>query len=489
MGSPRRRTWGAIVVALLAAVGCDATNVQRVARLRFDSSPTVIVAGEPFTVTVELVAPDGTRATGETRQLSLALFDPDTITLAGQTSVTTVDGLATFSDLSISALAPELRLIASSGGTTVASAPFVARSGPASPGESTVSPVPGNIPPNRDVLFAFTFKDSRGFPVANVPVSVSTTIPTGTFTPPAGTTSETGVFVSAFRATDESSGEVSALVEDVPIPGGSTYTVVELCPGPLPLAFPGSVDGEQPCGAYAEGVDAWTTYEFTTAGGGAAFTLTSAFEPVFQVKLDATSNDVDFGVVTTPFTLEWLLPAGTYLYRVRSASGPGTFNLVGASVPANTGDDYRALVAAGTYTGQQLAAGDAVIASDGSYYDGFYFRSASSCTVTLQSAAFAPFLMIVDATTAQLLAPAVTTPVGVDAVVQLPACRASNNNAVLIVANSFAAGQTGAYTLTLDVGSVPPSASLASGTQRSVLVRERSTTPGRLPLRKQKRQP
>ncbi|HKS04735.1 MAG TPA: hypothetical protein VJR92_00345 [Gemmatimonadaceae bacterium] len=477
-----------LTAALLAMTGCEATNVQRVARLRFELSPTAVVAGEPFTVTVELVGPDGARAVGETRTVRLALFDPDTITLVGETSVTTVDGLATFTDMSIFALAPELRFIATSGTMRLAGAPFLVRSGPASPGESSISPVPGNIPPNRDVPFTFTFKDSRGFPVANVPVSVSTTVPSGTFTPPAGTTSETGEFVSVFRAADESTGDVSALVEDVPIPGGATYTVVELCPGPVPLTFPGSADGTQPCGAYAQGVVASTVYEFTTAGGGAAFTITSAFEPLFQVKLNPSSNDVLFTVEQTPSTVEWLLPAGTYLFRVAASSGTGAFNLVGASVPGNTGDDYRTLVAEGTYTGQQLAAGDAVITDDGSYYDGFYFRSASACTITHQSAAFPPYLMVVDAATGQRVANDVTAPIGGTATIQLPACRAGTNNAVLIVANSLSAGQTGAYTLGLDVGVNPPlRAQRATSDAVRAVVRQRDAALGRLPLRKQKR--
>ena len=447
---------GALAVALFAAAGCEATVVQRVARLQFVSAPALIEAGAPFTVSVELIGPDGARAIGEVRQVTLALLVPGTVVLDGTKSVTTVDGVATFSDLSISALAADLRFVARTGSLSVGSATFVVSSGPASPDESTLSPVPGNVPPNVDVPFVFAFKDSRGFPVANVPVSVSTTIPAGDFTPPAGTTNELGEFSTVFRATAEGTGTISALVDDVPIPAASSYTVVELCPNILPLSFPGSVDGTQPCGAYAEGVRAASLYEFTTAGGGAAFTITSTFVPQFQVKLAPASNDVLFEFPVAPVTVEWLLPAGTYLFRVSSGGGAGTFNLTGASVSANTGDDDRALVTGGTYTGQQLAAGDKVLADDGSYYDAFYFRSSLACTVTLRSSAFRPYLIIVDELTRQRVAPDVTTPIGVDAVTQLPSCNAPSNRALLIVANSFSAGQTGAYTLVLDVAQPAP---------------------------------
>lgn len=360
----------------------------------------------------------------------------------------------------------------------------------ASPELSTVSPVPGNVPPDADVQFVFTFVDAEGTPVVDVPVSVSTTVPSATFTPPSGRTTATGQFVAVFRASAAGAGTVSAVVGDATITPRENYTVVQLCPAPLPMQFPGTVNGVQPCGAYAEGVVAPSVYEFTTTGGGAAFTITSTFEPLYQVKLNATSNDPAFATNLTPWTEEWLLPAGTYLYSVSSLTGSGTFELTGAAVAANTGDYYRTIVAQGTYTGQELGMGDHQFTDDQSYYDGFYFRSASPCTLTLRSTAYAPFFSIRNANNdGQRVTDDVASQIGVDAVIQLSQCRTGNNDPLLIVSGSVETGMTGAYTLIVEL--TPPAASRAGETGAARQSIERVSRAGvgapRVPLRKSRR--
>jgi hypothetical protein len=188
------------------------------------------------------------------------------------------------------------------------------------------------------------------------------------------------------------------------------------------------------------------------AAGGAAFTVTSAFKPLYNVQANAGADAIAFTATQTPVTQEWLLPAGTFLFRLGTLAGTGTFAVVGATVPANAGcfndtQVFRSIIVSGTYTGQTLATGDCAF-DDGSFFDVFFVMSSLPCTLTLTSAAFNPGLYVEDPFTQDFIAGVDNVGVGNSAVVSLPACR-NGSDALAILTNSFTGGESGPYTLTV----------------------------------------
>ena len=440
--------------ALVAGCGGDGTGVVRIAGVRFGTVPSAVGAGVPFTVIVELTRSNGDVASGTTSPVTLTLLNPGTAVLNGATSVDAVDGVATFSGLSINQAVSGRQFHASTTEFFAVSSPITVARGPAAQSQSSLAPAPGSIPPNSNATLTFTFKDAFGNVVSNTAVSAITDLPGSFLTPSSGTTNANGEFVTTFASTTTGSASLGAVVDGVPIVGSGAYTVVDLCASqPIAVAFPSTVNGTQPCGAYISTARAPSTYSFAAPGGGAALTVNATYPIRLEVTQDLDVPTVPAIATLFPATGEWLLPADNYFLRVSSVSGAGAFSVASASVPANTGDGFRFLVAPGTYTGQALAAGDYdEVFPDGSFSDVYFLFSTRQCTLTVQTTAYDNFFIVLDAKDANVAPLGIShPPLGEDAVISLQACR-SGNNPIALVVNSFQPGGTGAYTLIVSFG-------------------------------------
>jgi hypothetical protein len=115
--------WAAVTSCGSSDAGITVTN-PKVAALKFGALPGTVVAGQPFSVSVELVTATGERVTTATDMVTIALTGGGPI--GGTTSVAAVAGLATFAGLSVAVPAANLQLTAAGAGFTVTSAAFVA---------------------------------------------------------------------------------------------------------------------------------------------------------------------------------------------------------------------------------------------------------------------------------------------------------------------------------------------------------------------------
>lgn len=248
----------------------------------------------------------------------------------------------------------------------------------------------------------------------------------------------------------------------------ATFTPVDLCP-PVALSFPATLNGTvtvngsvSSSGCVING-QAGAVYRFTTTGNfGAAFSVTStAFAAALEVSTDPVGSNVSWVNSTGPTVSgEWLLPSGSFLVRVRATTGgSGAFSLTGTATIGSGGCTIRTLVTSVNLSGQTLASNDCTTNSvtflaPGLYFaDYFYIRTLKACTITMSPAGFAGWLDVWDATTgARLFSSGGTGPGTTNAQVSVspPAC-SNNGNAIVIVANSFAAGATGTYTLAVAV--------------------------------------
>lgn len=473
------RALAGCALAILAATSCgsDSTAVVAATALRFFAQPTNVAAGETFSVTVELVGAAGTRANGATDPVALSVLGG--VALAGPSSVAASDGVAKFDGLSMTLAGTNLQFVATSGLLSTTSATFAVTPGAADLPHSGVSPAPGNIAPNVTTALTFTFKDAYGNPIPSATVTVTSSLAAATFTPSSGTTSTSGTFATNFKSTVEGSATVTATVGGKALVFTPAFVVVDLCP-PGPMAFPGTVNGTlgASTGCVVSG-RASAVYRFTTATAvGAAFSVTSAFQPLFEVKKDAASENIAFTTQEPTATEEWLLPAGTYLFRIGALASSGTFSVTGAVVPANTGcffdtEVFRSLIVSGTYSGQMLETGDCFF-EDGSFFDAFFVFSTLPCTVTLRSPAFNAGLYVYasEQTGFTFVDGADNVGVGADATVSLTSC-SSGPNGLMFLTNSFTGGESGPYTLTftLQGGASLHAGASSSGTSHPQVVR------------------
>lgn len=230
---------------------------------------------------------------------------------------------------------------------------------------------------------------------------------------------------------------------------------------PVALAFPGTVNGNvSAAGCVVNGLPA-AIYRFTATGqGGSTFSATATFPVQISVMSDPPGSNIVFtGPAATPnsASFEWLLPPTSFQFKVasRTAGTGGTFSLTGSVTSGNSpscpvsGTIIRAFVVGGTYSGQSLGAGDCT-ANDGSYEDGYYIYSTKPCTITMTPTGFDAFLAIYDASTGNNLTFSDNLGIGGAETVQLPAC-SNGGNALLIIANTFNAGETGTYVLAITI--------------------------------------
>jgi hypothetical protein len=200
--------------------------------------------------------------------------------------------------------------------------------------------------------------------------------------------------------------------------------------------------------------------------------VTSSVATTIEVMSDPPGNDAAINSQgTAAVTGEWLLPAGSYLFRVRaqSATGSGTFTITGTSTNGATnngagctaGVPFRLLVVGGTYGSQSLNTGDCV-ASDASFVDYYVIRSLKPCTITFTPTGFDAYLAIYDIIGGAPITAKDDFATGLAEHIDLAACSTSTGNPIEIQANTFASGETGTYTLSVVITG---GGSIMSGTQ------------------------
>lgn len=443
-GPARLSLFVAALVAIASCGGGDSTGNTTVASLRFVDQPENVDAGATFTVTVELLNPDGARATGS--RASVLLRVSGGATLQGTTTVEAVGGMATFDDVSVTTAVANLQLQAEAATFSTSSNAFTVSAGPATGAQSTAAAASTPISPYEPTEITFTFKDAFNNLIRQAVVAVSASQAGSSFNPQSGTTGTDGTFKSMFQPSGEGNVTFSAVIGAANIAFATPVAVSDPCP-PAPMTFPGVQQGAVPTGSCAvEGRPA-AAYRFTTAAGGVSFAVGSAFPPLLEVQTEPPGSNVRIQPSADMQEIEWLLPAGTFRFRVASLSNPGTFSATSALVPANTGQVIRVLVAAGTYGGQVLDATD-VPFGDGSFIDFYYLYSTRPCTVTMRSTAFDAYLFLVNPMTGEAITENDDGGGGTDALATLPACNAGGGLPLLVLANHWP-GMTGAYTLNI----------------------------------------
>lgn len=229
----------------------------------------------------------------------------------------------------------------------------------------------------------------------------------------------------------------------------ATFTATEAC-APVALSIPGSANGSIPAegGCVLSGSRA-AVFRFNSTGtGGVAIAADASFPARVEVTTEPPGQNVNF-INSTGSAVggEWLLPAGTFQFRISARSGSGTFTVTSTATAGSGGCTLRALVAAGAFA-QNLANTDCAF-QDGSFFDFFAIFSSQPCTITMASTAFDTYLFALDAVTEGFVAEnddidANTT----NSRITLNACSAGGNP-LAVFANSWEAAQSGSYTLTI----------------------------------------
>lgn len=206
---------------MVATLGCSSEEVDapRVApdRLEFRVRPAEVIAGVPFdpAVQVGVVLPDGTLDGSSSASISLISQSASaTDTLRGVTTVTAVDGIATFPDLSLTRASADTRLIARSSGLTgIQSDPI--RVVPGAATQLVFLTQPENVVAGQPLsALRVQLRDASGNRVASGSGPITVAISTG----PAGAS------ISGTVTADLVSGEAS--FTDVRLPrAGTGYTL------------------------------------------------------------------------------------------------------------------------------------------------------------------------------------------------------------------------------------------------------------------------
>lgn len=200
-------------------------------------------AGATFSVTVRVVDDDGDTVTGFNGNVSIALgSNPGGGTLSGGGSVAAVNGVATFSGLSVNRTGTGYTLVASASGLANAtSTPFTVTAGPASPGNSSISAAPTSIPANGTSQSTITVnvRDAFGNPASGT--VVLSTPASGTLGPVSEVT--TGTYTAVLTAPSTAgSATITAMVDGSAVPGSATVTFTAV---PTRLVFVQQPTNEQ----------------------------------------------------------------------------------------------------------------------------------------------------------------------------------------------------------------------------------------------------
>jgi hypothetical protein len=233
---------------------------------------------------------------------------------------------------------------------------------------------------------------------------------------------------------------------------------------PATMAFPGTATGSLPsAGACVISGAIATVQRFTAPGtGGVTLTGSATYSHIVEVTTDPVgSGQVSF-IGTGAIGAEWLLPAGTYLFRMFAApTSSGPFTITGTATSGNSnnssggctsGVPLRVIVTGGTYGNQSLGSGDCSF-TDGSLFDSYFLRSMRECTITMTPSGFNAYMFIADAITGTRIRTVdnstATNASGAESTTLASCSNENGANPIQIVANSFTGGETGTYTLTV----------------------------------------
>lgn len=440
-----RRALRAAAVFLVIACSGDDPVAPTITGLRFVEIPaSEIVAGQEFTVSVELLDAGGARS--RRARDAVSLFVNSSRPIVGPTSVRAVAGVATFAGLKLLALDTDLLIEVESGTFRIASERLRVRAGPISTTRSGVTPPLTSIVQGDPTPVTVALRDDADNAIAGVEVTLSSPQAGVTFTPASGITGAAGTVNAVLTATGSTPVSINATVNGSTVAIGAPIGVCAVAP----FAFPGTVNGTVTQGACVSLDRSTAAYRFTMpTAGGAAFSVTSAFiPPLLEVRTDPVTDNL---LLAPPQgqAAQWLLPAGTYQVRVSSLDAGGTFALTGASVAANTGCTIRWLVTGATYSGQALGPGDCQFSEDGSWYDRFVIYSQRPCAFAVISDHFAPWLFVHDHHTLAFLDGRGGGDPGEEERVGFPSCQIQGRPFEVRINADFGFG--GPYTFTVTV--------------------------------------
>lgn len=381
----------AILVAAMS-IACNDAASPSFARIRFSQQPGGAVAGEPLTFSIEFLDDDGERATSVNSDVTVVLGDGDDV--AGARSVRAENGVATFDDFIVTAAGAHHVLSATSQGLKAISLPFTVTAAAVNAAQSTVAVVPGQtLLSNTPRSIVFTFADEYGNPISRADVTVASDVPGALLNPAGGKTTSEGTFQTNFRPPSTGTAHFSATVNARPIAIAAPLEIINAClpvPVSLPFTLSGTLIREQGC---IIGGAPYELFRFTTAtGGGVSMDIDAFFLATMNLRDDPAAQNVPLFALQ-PVNRQWLLPAGTWEFRIGAEEGQGPYTVSAKGSPANRGDTIRILAVAGTYTGQTLAAGDFINSID-SFTDSFAIYSQRPCTITVRSTAFDPFISL-----------------------------------------------------------------------------------------------
>ncbi|HYW07712.1 MAG TPA: pre-peptidase C-terminal domain-containing protein, partial [Longimicrobium sp.] len=196
-------------------------------------------------------------------------------------------------------------------------------------------------------------------------------------------------------------------------------------------------------------------YFSTTLAAASAeeFVLTSTAFDAFAYLFDSAGRLVaidDNAGGGTNSALRVFAPAGQYLVGASSATAgaTGAYSLTSRALTART-TCIAGWIIPGITLGGSLATGDCTF-SDGSFVDGYtvYLRAGQQITLTQRSTAFDTYLILANAAGTSV-AEDDDSGGGAGGTDSRIVYTATATGTFQILANSFAAGQTGAYTLTV----------------------------------------
>ena len=165
-------------------IACDDTTAPAVAsQLGFAVQPATAVAGESIAPAVVVVVLDanGRTVTSARNHIDIEIVaNPAHATLSGTTSVTAVNGTATFSNLTMSKVGVDYRLVAKSPGlSSPVSSPFDVKAGPPGQLAFVVQPTKTSVASTIDPAVLVEVRDASGNPVTSATNAITVAISGG----------------------------------------------------------------------------------------------------------------------------------------------------------------------------------------------------------------------------------------------------------------------------------------------------------------------
>ncbi|HYV99231.1 MAG TPA: hypothetical protein VE967_17370 [Gemmatimonadaceae bacterium] len=392
----------ACVLACGGSTVTDATpaSTPAVIRLRFVAQPRPLVAGEPFTTSVELITSSGDRATSA-EEVTLTVGGGATLT--GTTRMTTVNGLATFSALAVTRAGTGYTLTASSRSLSETSVAFDVVAAPPSTDRSTLAIGTPSLVPGLPAAATLSFRDRFGNVIAPSTVTLTSSIDGLTVSPSAGSTSGDGTFhttiVAPALSTPTVTGTLTAVVSGATLAFPVTAGCIATGALSFGAAFAGVVSSNSPCTLNGHPA-AVVSFHVPSSNTSAVITVTAtggpAFFPEFSVQTAPPGSVYVVGNSISAATrgpLDWLLPPGDYQVAVSSADGAaGSFSVLATNTGVGSPgcgiqSGHYPLMLIGmtaTYSGQALAASDCADAAT-HYFDVYLVRDNRPCTISVHA--------------------------------------------------------------------------------------------------------